>query len=214
MTGPSGDRRSPLKISRRDSGATHLVRRLRSLHRPQTRALLSIDDAADTLRRELETTFACPVVDLYSLNEAGPIAAYDARAGGHVLLQHRMLVEIVDAAGRPVPRGARGEVTLTGGFNFCLPLLRYRTGDFASLEPCGAEPMLVGLEGRAPVRFRTLAGEWLNNIEVTHALQPLELRQFQLHQGASGELRLSVAGLSRPAELRAVLSAFSAPSSR
>ena len=34
----------------------------------------------------------------------------------------------------PVPAGERGEITLTGGFNFCLPLLRYRTGDFASLD--------------------------------------------------------------------------------
>jgi len=158
------------------------------------------------LRQELETTFECPVVDLYSLNEAGPIAAFDEACGGHVLLQHRMLVEILDAEGKPVPRGQRGEVTLTGGFNFCLPLVRYRTGDFASLELRGAEPVLIGLEGRAPVRFRTHAGEWLNNIEVTHALKPLELRQFQLQQRAGGALLLRVAGLGRrEVELRAAL---------
>ncbi len=158
------------------------------------------------LRQELETTFECPVVDLYSLNEAGPIAAFDANCGGHVLLQHRMLVEILDASGKSVPRGQRGEVTLTGGFNFCLPLVRYRTGDFASLELRGAEPVLVGLEGRAPVRFRTHAGEWLNNIEVTHVLQPLGLRQFHLQQRADGALLLRVAGLARhEAGLRATL---------
>lgn len=158
------------------------------------------------LRRELEQTFECPVVDLYSLNEAGPIAAFDPACGGHVLLQHRMLVEILDAAGKPMPRGGRGEVTLTGGFNFCLPLVRYRTGDFAALELRAGEPVLVGLEGRAPVRFRTHAGEWLNNIEVTHVLQPLGLRQFQLRQQADGALLLRVAGLAQQAaELRTAL---------
>jgi phenylacetate-CoA ligase len=171
------------------------------------RALLSTSMMLlPALRQELQQTFECPVVDLYSLNEAGPVAAFDAACGGHVLLQHRMLIEILDAAGKPVPRGQRGEVTLTGGFNFCLPLVRYRTGDFAALELRGAEPVLVGLEGRAPVRFRTQAGEWLNNIEVTHVLQPLGLRQFRLQQRADGALCLRVAGLAgHEAELRAAL---------
>ncbi len=171
------------------------------------RALLSTSmTLLPGLRRELETTFASPVVDLYSLNEAGPIAAFDAKNGGHVLLQHRMLVEILDSAGNSVPRGQRGEITLTGGFNFCLPLVRYRTGDFASLELRNEEPVLVDLEGRAPVRFRSCTGEWLNNIEVTHAFKPLELRQYHLLQRADGSLLLRVAGLGqRATELRATL---------
>lgn len=173
----------------------------------QPRALLSTSmTLLPALRRELEHTFSCPVVDLYSLNEAGPVAAFDAACGGHVLLQHRMLVEILDATGKPAPRGQRGEVTLTGGFNFCLPLVRYRTGDFASLSLVRAEPVLLGLEGRAPVRFRTRGGEWLNNIEVTHVLQPLGLRQFELAQRADGALLLRVAGLAQhEAELRTAL---------
>lgn len=144
------------------------------------------------LRERLAARFGCPVLDVYSMNEAGPIAVADSTMGGHVLLQHQMLVEIVDPEGRPVREGERGEVTLTGGFNFCLPLLRYRTGDFAALKWVGAEPVLIGLEGRPPIRFRTMRGEWLNNIEVTHALQPFALPQFTLHQENDGALRLRV----------------------
>ena len=155
------------------------------------RALLSTSMALSAgLRGRLEARFGCAVLDLYSMNEAGPIAVYDARAGGHVLLQSKLYLEILDTAGRPVADGARGEITLTGGFNFCLPLLRYRTGDFAALRWAGGEPVLVDLEGRPPVRFRTLAGEWLNNIEITHALQPCALARFALHQAADGALRL------------------------
>jgi hypothetical protein len=171
--------------------------------RTRPRALLSTSMTLTTgMRRRLERHFACPVVDLYSLNEAGPVAVADEAAGGHVLLQHRMYVEILDAARRPAPPGERGEVTLTGGFNFCLPLLRYRTGDFASLRLDGAEPVLVALEGRPPVRFRSAGGEWLNNIEVTHALAPFAIPQFALHQEAGGTLRLRLRGAGSHAEVR------------
>jgi phenylacetate-CoA ligase len=119
---------------------------------------------------------------------------FDEGAGGHVLLQPRMFVEILDPEGRSLPPGERGEITLTGGFNPCLPLLRYRTGDYAALRFGASEPALLDLEGRPPVRFRTMLGEWLNNIEVTHALNRFALTQFTLHQSASGDLALRFTG--------------------
>ena len=159
------------------------------------RALISTSMALlPGLREQLEQRFGCPVLDVYSMNEAGPVGVADASAGGHVLLQHCMFVEIVDPHGQPLPPGQRGEVTLTGGFNFCLPLLRYRTGDYASLRFTGAEPVLVGLQGRPPVEFRTMAGERINNIEVTHALQGFAIPQYTLHQKRDGTLQLKSAG--------------------
>jgi len=158
------------------------------------------------LRDRLTNRFGCPVLDLYSMNEAGPIAVADPAAGGHVLLQPRMHVEILDPSGRPVPAGQRGEITLTGGFNFCLPLLRYRTGDYASLRNVGGEPVLFELEGRPPVRFRTEGGTWINNIEVTHLLRPHALARFRLHQRADGVLHFSWDGPgTEAAELRRTL---------
>ena len=146
------------------------------------------------LREKLAAAFACPVLDLYSLNEAGPVAVFDPALDGHVLLQPRLYVEILDPDGRPVPDGARGEITLTGGFNFCLPLLRYRTGDFASLDFVRGEPVLRALEGRPLVRFRHPDGSWLNNIDVTHVLRPLPLARFSLHQRADAVFEFSVDG--------------------
>ena len=158
------------------------------------RALISTSMALlPGLRQKLEERFGCPVLDVYSMNEAGPVAVWDSTAHGHVLLQHCMYVEIVDDTGQPLPPGQRGEVTLTGGFNFCLPLLRYRTGDWASLRFGGPEPVLVGLEGRPPVMFRTMKGAQINNIEVTHALQPFALPQYTLHQDRNGKVRLTIA---------------------
>jgi phenylacetate-CoA ligase len=169
----------------------------------EPRALLSTSmTLLPAMRERLETRFECPVLDIYSMNEAGPVAVADTRAGGHALLQSQMYVEILDPEGRALGGGERGEVTLTGGFNFCLPLLRYRTGDYASLEFRGGEPVLVGLEGRPPVRYRAMSGEWLNNIEVTHALQSLAIPQFTLYQDRDGALRFRMS--SGPSDADAV----------
>jgi phenylacetate-CoA ligase len=155
------------------------------------------------LRAELEARFGCPVIDLYAMNEAGPIAA--ATPSGYALLQPRLYVEVLDADGRPCPPGARGEVTLSGGFNPFLPLLRYRTGDYARLEHVGGQPRLLDLEGRAPVVFTTGTGRPVNNIDVSGALKRFALAQFQLHQAADGALTLTYSGTTDPAELRAAL---------
>ena len=174
-------------------------------HRP--RALLSTSmSLGDGLRRRLARRFGCPVVDLYSMNEAGPIAAWLDDAQGHVLLQPGMYVEILDAQGRPLPAGEFGEITLTGGINPCLPLLRYRTGDHARLvlTPWGAA--LRDLQGRAPVRFRTAQGGWVNNVDITRALKRFDLQRFALHQRVGGTLQLRAsAGMTPLDALHAAL---------
>jgi phenylacetate-CoA ligase len=172
------------------------------------RAILSVSMLLlPGLRAQLEQRFGCPVLDIYSLNEVGPVGVFDAAAGGHVLLQERLYVEIVDGAGRPVAPGERGEVTVTGGFNFCLPLLRYRTGDHAALSTHAGEPVLVGLAGRQPLRFLA-RGAWINNVDITHALRACAIPQFRLHQGADGRVTLQLAGGSAAAGALAALTSL------
>jgi len=161
--------------------------------RTRPRAMLSTSmTLLPGFAQELEARFGCPVLDIYSMNEAGPVAVGVER--GHALLQHRMFVEILAPDGRDCAAGERGEVTLTGGFNAWLPLLRYRTGDYASLEWRDGEWLLKGLEGRPPVTFRTASGDALNNIEVTHRLQDLSLAQWTLHQDRADALHLRWCG--------------------
>ncbi len=172
------------------------------------KAIFSVGMMLSTgLRQALEARFGCPVLDLYSMNEVGPVAVFDAGLGGHLLLQHRLYVEILDEAGRPVAEGGRGEVTFTGGFNFCLPLVRYRSGDFASLAHTPDGPVLQGLSGRRPVRFVTGGGAWINNIDVTHALSGLPVAQYSLHQRADRSLvlRLPAAAMAQGARAAALL---------
>jgi len=162
------------------------------------RALISVSMLLlPALRERLEQRFGCPVLDIYSLNEVGPVGVFDAALDGHLLLQPRLYVEILDAAGRAVAPGETGEVTLTGGFNFCLPLLRYRTGDFAALAFSPEGPLLKNLSGRRPVRYRA-RGVWVNNVDVTHALQPFPISHFNVHQQVDGSVVLRLAPDAMP----------------
>jgi phenylacetate-CoA ligase len=165
--------------------------RLPLQHRP--RALLSTSMALSTgLRTQLEDRFGAPVLDLYSMNEVGPIAVHVPARGGFMPLQPRLFIEVLDDAGHALAPGEFGEIAVTGGFNPCLPLIRYRTGDFARLQFDAHGPLLVDLQGRAPVRFRRADGGWVNNIEVTHALKSFPLVRWALHQQANGSLRLRI----------------------
>ena len=148
------------------------------------------------LKAALATRFGCPVIDVYSTNETGPIAADAPDGAGHALLQNRLYIEILDPDGAPCPPGTRGEIVVSGGFNPMLPLLRYRTGDTASLDfgPDGRSPRLVGLEGRAPVVFADAFGAPVNNIEVSQAVRPFALSQWTLRQHADKSLTLRYRG--------------------
>ena len=163
------------------------------------------------LKQSLEARFNCPVIDVYSMNESGPIAvslpSSPAREGDdeYILLQPRLYVEILDPDGLPCPPGVRGEITLSGGFNPFLPLLRYRTGDYAALEYRGTQPVLTRLEGRPPVVFRAADGRFVNNVDISIALRPLTIAQYALHQSADGSLHLHVRGAPDLASLRATL---------
>ncbi len=158
------------------------------------RALVSTAMALTSgFHKTLETHFQAPVVDLYSMTETGPIAA--GVPGYQRVLPHHIYVEILDDYGAPLPPGERGEVTLTGGFNPYLPLVRYRTGDWAALSFEGRQPVLLGLEGRPPVLFVNTTGTLVNNIDVTHVLRPFGLVQYTLHQHQDKNLSLAYLGL-------------------
>jgi phenylacetate-CoA ligase len=144
------------------------------------------------LRRELENHFECPVMDAYSMNESRFIAAGCGQ--GLDVIPHDLFIEILDGEGNRVEPGERGEITLSCPRNPFLPLLRYRTGDFASLRESGGTQSLIDFEGRQPVMFLNTQGRIINNIEVTYLLEPFPLAQFSLHQNRDRSLLLKLRG--------------------
>lgn len=153
------------------------------------------------LKGLLETHFRAPVIDWYSLTETGPIA-YACRLGfGYHQLSPDLYIEALDPDGQVVANDAWGEITVSGGRNPFIPLLRYRTGDWGRLDrspcPCGDPmPRLMELEGRAPVVLKADSGELVNPVDISRVLRQFPLVQHELVQEANRQVRLTV----RPVE--------------
>lgn len=173
------------------------------IENPPRAMVSSIAHLSDALAADLARRYGCPVLDVYALTEAGIVAVRTAQ--GHAVVPHDLHVEILDANDQPVPDGERGEVVLTGGRNPYLPLLRYRTGDFAALVRSAGRAVLVDLEGRKPVLFPVGGGRVVHSMEVTRLLRRFPLTHYHLHQAEDGGFRFSYRGPVRPDELVAAL---------
>jgi phenylacetate-CoA ligase len=53
------------------------------------------------------------------------------------------------------------------------------------------------------VRYWTAAGEWINNIEISHALSPMPIAHYAFHQYADGSLQLSLGAAAMPLQTQA-----------
>ncbi|WP_124728640.1 phenylacetate--CoA ligase family protein [Staphylospora marina] len=96
----------------------------------------------EEMRRELEEMWGIHAIDIYGLSEViGPgvaIECWQAKDGLHIAEDH-FLVEVIDPnTGEPVEDGVTGELVFTTLTKEAIPVIRYRTGDLASVtrEPC------------------------------------------------------------------------------
>jgi len=104
--------------------------------------LFGAEPWTERLRGAIEEALNICAVDVYGLSEiVGPgVAAecLEGLGGAHVNEDH-FLVETIDPdSGEPVGEGEVGELVFTTLTKEAMPLLRYRTGDLASVtrEPC------------------------------------------------------------------------------
>ena len=111
------------------------------------------DLALSPLGERLAGLWGASVLGTYASTEmATSFADCTHGRGGH-LLPDLMLVEIVDDFGRPLPPGEPGEIVATPLQVTGMPLVRFRTGDIATLHaepcPCGrTSPRLGPVLGR------------------------------------------------------------------
>ena len=107
--------------------------------------ILGAEPWTAAMRAKIEALLGLKALDIYGLSEViGPgvsCECVEAQNGLHVNEDH-FLIEVVDpASGAPVPPGGVGELVFTTLTREAMPVLRYRTGDIASLDtapcPCG-----------------------------------------------------------------------------
>jgi phenylacetate-CoA ligase len=103
--------------------------------------LLGSEPWTNQTRTELERRTGMSASDIYGVSEViGPGISYECfnKDGLHVNEDH-FLVEVVDpTTGEPVPEGKEGELVFTSLTKEAVPVIRYRTGDLASISyrPC------------------------------------------------------------------------------
>src|SRR3954451_3914387 len=129
------------------SYALHIAQGLREagISRAELRLQIGMFGAepwTEAMRAQLEDALGLVALNVYGLSEiVGPGVACEcpeARDGLHVMEDH-FLVEVIDpSSGEVLPDGVDGELVFTTLTKEAMPLLRYRTGDIASLnrEPC------------------------------------------------------------------------------
>lgn len=122
-------------------------------------------------RASISKAFGCPVRETYGMSEA-VIGASECDHGRLHLWPEAGVVEVVDAAGRPVMDGEIGEALVTGLLNLDMPLVRYRSGDRLALAPPGEQcgcgrtlPVLAAVDGRADDVVVTADGRRIGRLD-------------------------------------------------
>jgi phenylacetate-CoA ligase len=107
----------------------------------------------------LAQSYHAQVYSTYGNTElAASLCECDAGCGGH-LHPESLYIEALDESGCPVPEGQVGELTATTFGVEAMPLIRYRTGDFAAIYrepcPCGRHTMRLGpIVGRSSQKLK------------------------------------------------------------
>lgn len=153
---------------------------------PSLKAVITTSEVLSaSIRERIETAFQVKVFNEYGCGEVGSIA-HECEHGRLHLMADNLIVEI-DA-----PDDAPGEIVVTDLFNTATPLIRYRLGDFGSLDsdgcPCGRTlPVLKSVHGRAYDMIRTPAGRSIHPESLIYVFEGLQqktraFKQFQAIQ--------------------------------
>lgn len=150
-------------------------------------AFVTSERLYDEQRALIATVFGCRVANGYGGRDAGFIA-HECPSGGMHMTAEDIIVEIVDAAGRPVPDGTAGEIVVTHLATRHFPFIRYRTGDVAVKDtaPCACGrglPMLKEIQGRTTDFVVATDGTVMHGLALVYILRDLPgVESFKVEQ--------------------------------
>jgi len=120
---------------------------------PQLRAVLTVgENVSPELRGKCRSVLGVGIEDVYSSQELGYIALQCPFSGHYHVMAESVLVEVLDAAGKPCMPGETGRLVISSLHNFAMPLIRYELRDYATVgAPCACGrslPVLERIAGR------------------------------------------------------------------
>lgn len=150
-------------------------------------AFVTSEKLYDDQRRSIAEVFGCPVANGYGARDAGFIA-HECPAGSLHLSAEDILVETVDADGRPTAPGEAGEIVVTHLATPDFPFVRYRTGDVGVLSAracaCGRGlPVLEEVQGRSTDFVTAQDGTLMHGLALIYSVRDLPgVERFKITQ--------------------------------
>lgn len=177
--------------------ARYLLESGAEFHGPDI-VISTIGPLTDEVRQTIEAGMKTKVYNQYGSREAGVIACQCREQKGLHTFPWRQVVEVTDAAGRPLPVGEQGNVTVTTLDNYSMPLIRYDIGDAAILGgcdcPCGRKTqVLETVLGRTLGYFKKADGSLAHSHFLVQALFYCDwIQRFQIVQEAPDRIVIRV----------------------
>ncbi len=163
---------------------------------PSLRAVLTVGETVPpALRAACRDVLGVEIQDVYSSQEVGYIALQCPASGLYHVMAESVLVEVLDAAGKPCALGETGRLVVSSLHNYATPLIRYELRDHATvggLCACGRTlPTLARIAGRSRNMVRLPDGSTHWPLVGFHRFRDIApVRQYQLVQRSLEEIEV------------------------
>lgn len=135
----------------------------------------------DYVRQGIEKYFKIQPLSRYSNSENGIIGQQFYGSRDFEINDASYYVEILDLnRDIPVKPGESGRIVITDLFNYCMPMIRYDTGDVGRVQKDkNGRLVFTVIEGRKMDMFTNTKGEFVSSHIIHHILQFTGIDQFQ-----------------------------------
>lgn len=158
---------------------------------PEVKDVKSIIAISESLKADakysMEKYFGVPVISRYSNVENGILAQQDAQTSEFQINWASYIVEILDIdTNISTKPGELGRIVITDLYNYCMPMIRYDTGDIGkvAIADKNGEKHLVleSVEGRKMDMIFNTSDKMMSPFMVYHILKYPHIVQYQFIQ--------------------------------
>ena len=170
--------------------------------KPDSFHLRGVISTAESLserdREKMQEVFGHNVLSRYATEELGVLAhECVAKQRYHINVASHVIEVLALGEDTPVGPGQLGRVVVTDLFSHAMPLIRYDTGDLATIGPdcsCGINtPVLGSIEGRMVEMIYDTKGRHISPFAIHETMRDIEdVLQFQFIQKSSNTYHMKL----------------------
>jgi phenylacetate-CoA ligase len=160
-----------------DTIANYLIRNNMLSELPEIKAAFLVSEGCTEVQRNsIERAFRTRVFSSYGHSERLIFGGECEKNTTYHQFPDYGILEIINDNGEACEKeGERGEIVGTGLNNFCMPLIRYRTGDFATRMESNCDC------GRCWDRFTKVEGRWKQDMVIGRTGAKISIAALNMH---------------------------------